>query len=70
MTIQQEWTRKYKYALLQRNPVRQLTCIQNARHAMLTRMRQLQEASSERHAITRALEVLETIPVRRNVPGP
>ena len=69
MTTQEEWTRKYKYALLQRNPVRQITCIQNARDAMLTRMGQLQEASSERRAITRALGVLANIPPPRSTPG-
>lgn len=61
MVTETAWTRKYKRALLERNPVVQISCIQEARHVMKARAKQLPEYSPERQTIERALSILSSI---------
>jgi hypothetical protein len=58
---QNEWTRKYKRALFERNPALQMLCIEDARKAMTGRLKELAEPSPERYAIDRASGVLAAI---------
>lgn len=65
MITEEEWTTKYKRALLETNPVRQFACIEDARDAMNARIAQLTDTCAERHVIDRALDILGTIGMSR-----
>ena len=56
-----EWVRRYKRALLERNPILQMWCIEDARKAMTSRKTRLTEDATERQVIDRTLLILEMI---------
>lgn len=61
MVAEIDWTRKYKRALLERNPVLQISLIHDACQLMKARSKQLPEYSLERRTIERARHILSTI---------
>jgi hypothetical protein len=56
-----DWTRKYKSALLERNPILQRRRIVEARDAMTRRSSEIEVPSSERKLIHRALDILSSL---------
>lgn len=66
LASENEWTEKYKRALLERNPAEQMFCIEDAREAMTARISQLSESAEERQIIDRAFYILAMISVTRS----
>jgi hypothetical protein len=56
-----DWTKKYKRALLERNPTLQIRRIKEARAAMAARRNEIATTSQERYVIDRALDILATL---------
>jgi hypothetical protein len=56
-----DWTRKYKSALLERNPILQKRRIVEARNAMTRRSSEIEVSLSERKLIHRALDILASL---------
>ena len=61
MNPQADWIDKYKRALLERNPLLQASCIEDARTSMNSRMKELGNSCPESRIIERALEILATV---------
>jgi hypothetical protein len=56
-----DWTRKYKQALLERNPTLQMHRVDEARKVLMARIGDITETAPERRMIDRALDVLATL---------
>jgi hypothetical protein len=56
-----DWTRKYKQALLERNPALQMSRVDDARKVLMARIGEITETAPERRMIDRALDVLATL---------
>ena len=61
VTSEMEWTRKYKRALLERDPSQRMRRIQEAKDAMAARRGTIARESQERHVIDRAMDILATL---------
>jgi len=65
MAVRQEWSIKYRAAILERNPAFQLLRMTEANGAIKRRMGHLKEASSEGRKLENALEALNLLRNRR-----
>ena len=65
MAVRQEWSIKYRAAILERNPAFQLLRMTEANGAIQRRMGHLKEASGERRKLENALEALLLLRNRR-----
>ena len=65
MAVRQEWSIKYRAAILERNPAFQLLRMTEANEAIQRRMGHLEEASGERRKLENALEALNLLRNRR-----
>jgi hypothetical protein len=61
VTSEVEWTRKYKRALLERDPSQRSRRIQEAKDAMAERRGAIGRESPERHVIDRAMDILGSL---------
>lgn len=61
MDLTIEWAKKYKQALLERQPALRALRIEEAYELMTRRRRELAEISPEQHALNRALSILVTL---------
>jgi hypothetical protein len=65
MAVRQEWSIKYRAAILERNPASQLLRMTEANDAIRRRMGDLGETSDERRKLENALEALNLLRDRR-----
>jgi len=65
MAVRQEWSIKYRAAILERNPASQLLRMTEANDAIQRRMGDLGETSDERRKLENALEALNLLRGRR-----
>ena len=61
MAVRQEWSIKYRSAILERNPDFQLLRMTEANAAIQRRIGNLKEASGERRKLENALEALNLL---------
>ena len=61
MAVRQEWSIKYRAAVLERNPAIQLLRMTEAKDAILRRMGHLKETSGEWRKLENALEALRLL---------
>ena len=61
MAVRQEWSIKYRAAILERNPALQLQRMTEANDAIHRRMGDLGETSDERRKLENALEALNLL---------
>jgi hypothetical protein len=65
MAVRQEWSIRYRAAILERNPASQLLRMNEANDAIQRRMRDLGETSDEWRKLENALEALNLLRDRR-----
>ena len=70
MINEADWTRKYKSALLERNPLLQRRRIVEARNAMEIRSNETEVPWSEKKLIQRGLDILASLREVREVHQP
>jgi len=61
LDLEIDWIRKYKEALLERQPALRALRIEEAYELMTRRRRELAKISPEQHVLNRALNILETL---------
>jgi RNA polymerase-interacting CarD/CdnL/TRCF family regulator len=61
VTNERDWTRKYKQALLERNPEHQILRVDEVQKMLMARIGEITETDPERRMIDRALDVLATL---------
>jgi hypothetical protein len=61
MAIRQDWSIKYRAAILERNPALQLVRMTEANDAIQRRIGDLRETSDERRRLENALEALNLL---------
>jgi hypothetical protein len=61
VTNEGDWTRKYKQALLERNPKHQMLRVDEVQKMLMARIGEVRETDAERRMIDRALDVLATL---------
>ena len=61
MAMRQEWSIKYRAAVLERNPALQLLRVTEANDAIQRRMGDLEETSDERRKLENALQSLNVL---------
>jgi hypothetical protein len=61
VTSEMDWTRKYKRALLERDPAQRMCRIHEAKDAMEARRTAIDSASQEGRVIDRAMDILASL---------
>jgi hypothetical protein len=61
VTNEMEWTRKYKRALLERDPAQRVRRIREAKEAIAARKTAIDRECPERQVIDRAINILATL---------